>query len=94
MKTQHTYRVTWHLGTQFIDTKGRKFEVTKVFMGYPENNFGFEVAYDNGWVIAEQSGNHPQSRAGFVDLDNPNKLIIETVEKLDQFVKNGHLNRI
>lgn len=94
MKTQFRSKVTWLLGTKFIDTKGRKFEVRKVFRGYPENGTGYEIQYDNGWVLAVESGAHPQSRAGFVDLDHPEKLIVETVEKLDQFVENGHLKKI
>lgn len=85
---------SWPLGNKFIDTKGRTFEVVKVFMGYPETSIGWELECHNGWIIAEELGDHPQSRAGFVDIENRDKLIIESVSKLDEFENNGHLKRI
>lgn len=94
MKSTVMIRPTWPLGARFIDTKARTFEVIKVIMGHPEQSVGYEIEYADGWIIAEEIGNHPQSRAGFVDIDNREKLIIETVEKLDQYVANGHLSRI
>ncbi len=87
-------RPTWPLGTRFIDSKRREFLVTIVIMGKPENNFAYEVEMANGWKVLSQPGEHPQSEAGFVDVTNDEKLIMESVEKLDQFVKNGHLKII
>jgi len=93
MKRQIIYP-TWPLGVKFIDSKGKSFEVIKVIMGYPEKSIGWELECCNGWVISEEVGEHPQSRAGFVDIENRDVLIIEEVQKLDQFVKNGHLKII
>ena len=94
MRATALIRPTWPLGTRFIDSKARTFEVRKVIMGYPEHTIGYEVECHDGWIIAEELGNHPQSRAGFVDIEHPDKLIIELVDKLDQFETNGHLRRI
>lgn len=85
---------TWPLGLRFIDSKGRTFEVIKVIMGYPEFSNSYEVECQNGWVIASELGEHAQSRAGFVDIENRDLLIVELVDKLDQFIINGHLKRI
>lgn len=87
-------RPTWPLGLKFIDSKERTFEVIKVIMGYPESSIGWELEYADGWIINEELGNYPQSRAGFVDVENRGVLIVEFVDKLDQFVKNGHLKVI
>jgi len=84
---------TWPLGTLFLDAKGRTFEVTKVVMGNPDAFFSYEVELPNGWIIVPEPGEHPQTSAGFVDIDNRDKLIYETIEKLDGFVANGHLRR-
>lgn len=94
MRATAVIHPTWPLGTKFIDTKSRTFEVTKVIMGYPEQSMGYEVECHNGWIVAAELGGHPQTRAGFVDVDNPDKLIIESVDKLDQYEANGHLRRI
>lgn len=87
-------RPTWPLGTRFTDIKRRVFEVTKVIMGNPSSGTSFEMELENGWIIVQQIGDHPQTVAGFVDITNRERLITELVEDLDQFVTNGHLKII
>ena len=84
-------RPTWPLGLRFIDSKSREFEVTKVVMGKPENCISYEVEVMNGWIIQAQNGEHPQTKVGFVDVKNREKLIEESVDKMNEFVKNGHI---
>ncbi|WP_433895178.1 hypothetical protein [Sphingobacterium mizutaii] len=87
-------RPSWPLGTRFIDSRRREFQVTKVTMGWPKDNIFYEVEMANGWKVISQPGEHPQTEVGFVDVSNRENLITESVEKLDQFVKNGHLKII
>ena len=84
-------RPSWPLGTRFVDARRRVFEVTKVIMGNPDAGASYEIELENGWIIIQQVGNHPQTSAGFVDITKRDKLIIELIEDLDQFVTNGHL---
>lgn len=94
MATTFIIRPTWPLGCRFIDSKGRTFEVIKVIMGYPDLSIGYEVETNDGWIVSSELGEHPQSRAGFVDIADREKLIIESIDKLEQFVANGHLRRL
>lgn len=87
-------RPSWPLGTRFTDSKKRIFQVVKVVMGNPENKIGYKVELADGCIIESELGEHPQKKAGFVDIRNTDNVIIELVEDLDQFVRNGHLKVI
>lgn len=87
-------RPSWPLGTRFIDTRRRVFEVIKVIMGNPDAGTSYEMEMVNGWIVVQQIGEYPQTYAGFVDITKPEKLITELVDDLDQFVTNGHLKII
>lgn len=87
-------RPSWPLGTRFVDARRRIFEVVKVIMGDPDAGTSYEMELENGWIIIQQLGDHPQTSAGFVDITKREKLITELVEDLDQFVTNGHLKII
>ncbi len=84
-------RPTWPLGLKFIDSKRREFEVVLVIMGNPDLHVSYEVEMNNGWKVIAQSGEHPQTQAGFVETRYREKVITELITDLDQFVKNGHL---
>ncbi len=87
-------RPSWPLGLRFIGSDKRVFEVTQVFMGDTDQPFIYSVELENGRMIISQPGEHPQTKVGFVDIARNEKLITESVEKLDQFVKTGHLKII
>lgn len=87
-------RPSWPLGTRFTDSRKRVFQVVKVVMGNPETKIGYQVELANGYIIESETGEHPQTRAGFVDIRNRDNVIMELVEDLDQFVMNGHLKII
>lgn len=84
-------RPTWPLGLRFVDSNKREFEVSQVFMGDVNSPFTYEVELHNGWKITSQPGEHPQSQVGFVDVKNRDQLIIESISKMDEYVKNGYL---
>lgn len=86
-------RPSWPLGLRFIDSKRREFEVVTVTMGNP-GCLGYEVEMLNGWMVKSQFGEHPQTAAGFVDVSNRTRIINESVENLDRFLKTGHLKII
>lgn len=83
-------RPTWPLGLHFVDARAREFEVTEVVMGDPGQG-GYEMELTNGWKIHSQFGEHQQREVGFVNIADRTKVIRESVNKLDQFVKDGHL---
>lgn len=87
-------RPSWPLGTRFTDSRKRVFQVVKVVMGNPGTKIGYQVELADGCTIESETGEHPQTRAGFVDIRNTDNVIMELVEDLDQFVKNGHLKVI
>lgn len=80
----------WPLGKQFVDTHGRKFEVIKTIYGDENALIRFETDFANGWSTSWDSNVSAQSAVGFVQLGSDN-VVIQPVELMDEYVKNGHL---
>ena len=89
----------WPLGTKFIDYKKRTFEVCHVTMGDPSaTNAGisYVVEMHNGWKVTARPGDHPQTLVGFCEVSDTDKsnVITRTVEKMEEYIKNGQIKRI
>ena len=80
----------WPLGKQFVDTHGRKFEVIRTIYGDENAPIRFETHFANGWSTSWDRYISAQTAVGFVQLGSDN-LIVQPVELMDEYVKNGHL---
>lgn len=85
----------WHLGLKFINSKGQKFEIVLTIFGDPKAEISFVHEFANGWKIITQGHSYPQTEVGFFeqDIDEP-KLIRHKVEKMNEYLKNKHIEII
>lgn len=83
---------TWPLGCVFVDSLGDRYHVIQTIFGDPENNFSFRIDLENGWSIISQGDSYPQTAVGFV-AEGSDSITVETVIDMDEYVKNGHLQK-
>jgi len=86
---------SWPLNTRFRDRDNRIFEVRHVIMGDPNEGLSWEIETAEGLKITSAAISAPQTKVGFVELEKADtKMIYESPEKLDLYVKNRHLIRL
>ena len=93
MKPSLVQVAPWPLGRRFIDSSGRTFEVVKTIYGNAESAILFTIDFENGWSTSWDREESPQTAVGFVQVGT-DRVIIQTIELMDEFVSNGHLKTI
>lgn len=83
----------WPLGKKFVDSKGRTFEVVRTIYGNIDAPVLFTVDFENGWSISWERKDSLQTAVGFVE-QGTDKVIIQPVDLMDEYVKNGHLKTL
>lgn len=83
----------WPLGKRFVDANGRTFEVVKTIYGNLDSPVLFTIEFENGWSISWEKRDSPQTAVGFVQ-QGTDKVIIQPVELMDEYVRNGHLGTL
>lgn len=81
----------WPLGKKFIDAQARTFEVVQTIYGDQDSEIKFQIDFENGWSIVWSHKDALQTAVGFVQLGT-DKVIIQPVDLMDEYICNGHLN--
>ncbi|NQD71647.1 hypothetical protein HP439_13035 [Sphingobacterium shayense] len=93
MKPSFVQNAPWPLGKKFVDSIGSVFEVVKTIYGDSEAGIVFTIEFENGWSTSHDHEESPQTAVGFKQVGT-DKLIIRTIQQMDEFVINGHLKTI
>ena len=84
----------WPLGTHFVDTLNRTFEVVHVIMGNVKSgDICYHVECSNDWKISSAAGDHPQTSVGFINKKTK-EIAYRSVDQMNEWELNGHVKRI
>lgn len=84
------------LGIQFVDTKGRKFEVIETFYG-PLDKIKWTIETTEGHKIHAADWDDHQTAVGFLEViagEYTGELIIRTMEDMEIWLDNKNLEII